>query len=194
MSPTDLCDVVSDWNNVGCSPAGLKGPVGAPATITRRCDELVAPLDAEKRSDKVLALRTTHDFRGGLSRSVGCNDLVHCVMAITGSPPLGSLIRQSSTPHEPVSSSRDMLTSIPCALSGLRDTVVGTVVESSSSMRFQASTFVANDVLIDHVVDRLDPNLKWAGASTQLFPADPRVGPVSSSRDMLSNIPCVPLG
>ena len=98
MSPTDLCDVVSVRNNVGCSPAGLEGPVGAPATITRRCDEFVAPLDAEKRGDKVLALRTTRDSRRGVSRSVGCNDLVHCVMAITGSPPLVSLTRQSLPP------------------------------------------------------------------------------------------------
>ena len=123
-SATDLCGVVSERNNWGCSPTGLKGPDGAPATITRRCDELVAPFDSEKRGDKVLALRTTHDSRWDLRRSVGCNDLVHGVMTITSSPPSVSLIRQSSTPHGPVSSSRDMLTGIPCNSLGLLDTVV----------------------------------------------------------------------
>jgi hypothetical protein len=53
---------------------------------------------------------------------------------------------------------------------GLLDTVAVTVVESSTSSRFQASTFVANDVQAGHAIDRSDLNLKWAGASTQLFP------------------------
>ena len=152
---TDPCGVVPERSNRGCAPTGLEGPDGAPATITRRWDEFVAPLDSEKRWDKVLALRTTHDSRWDLRQSVGCNDWVVCRrlgvattsspplksvgcndwVATTSSPPLVSLIRQSSTTHVPVLSSRDMLTSIPCYTvvgTGLLDTVVGTVVESSS--------------------------------------------------------------
>ena len=228
-SATGLCGVVPERNNWGCSPTGLEGPDGAPATITRSLDEFVAPLDLEKRGDKVLALRTTRDLRGDFRQSVGCNDWVQkrlgvavtsspplqsvgcndwvqkrLGVAVTSSPPLGSLFRLSSTPHETVSNSRDMLTSIPCNSLELRDTVVGTVVESSAPRqlsssrdmlssipcdslglldtvvvtvvesstpsRFQASTFVANDVQAGHAVARSDPNLMWAGASTQLFP------------------------
>ena len=70
-----------------------------------------------------------------------------------------------------MSGSRFMLASISGDSLSLPDTVTGTVVESFTSARSQASTFVVNDVLIGHAGVRLDPNLDWSGASTQLSPA-----------------------
>ncbi len=165
---TDPCGVVSERNNWGCAPTGIKCPDGASATTARRWDELVALLDSEKRGDKVLALRTTHDSRGDLRQSVGCNDSVlgsRLSVVLASSPPLRSLFRQSSTPYVPVLSSRDMFSSILGNSVGSLDLVVGTVVLGNS--------VGSPDIVFGTVVESFFARVVHAGTlSTNDVPVD----------------------